>query len=75
MQIILKVRQSSASIRDLDPIHKAQAILSYRNALHAVFVVCGVLAVVALLAGMGIKEIDLSAKKPVKKPLDEEESD
>jgi hypothetical protein len=68
----LSIRQSSASIKNLPPALKAAAILSYQNAIHAVFLVGIVLSVICVLAGMGIKEVDMSGGA-VKKPVADEE--
>lgn len=73
LQIITSIRQSSTSIRHLSPELQAAATISYQKALHAVFLVCIVLAAVTTLAGMGIREVDMNAEP--KKVADDDESD
>lgn len=72
-QIITSIRQSSTSIRHLAPHLREAATISYQKALHAVFLVCIVIAVVITLAGLGVKEIDMNAEK--KEVLDDDERD
>ena len=74
-QIIASIRESSNSIRFLSPDLKAAAIASWQKGLHAVFVTCAGLTVIMIIAGLGVKELDL--KSPVRvsqapKPADEE---
>ncbi|ORY31766.1 major facilitator superfamily domain-containing protein [Naematelia encephala] len=57
--IIASIRKSSASIRLLPPDLQLSAVQSYQKAFHGVFSVSIVFAVVALLAGLGLKEVDL----------------
>lgn len=72
-QIITSIRRSSASIRDLPPLLKAAAIASYQHAIHAVFLVFIVLSVVYLLAGLGIREVDMKVKMGAKRVEEEDE--
>lgn len=74
VQIITSIRQSSTSIRHLSPELQDAATISYQKALHAVFIVCIVLAAVTTLAGMGIREVDMNVE-PKKVTADEEEDD
>ncbi|WRT64278.1 uncharacterized protein IL334_001209 [Kwoniella shivajii] len=62
IQTIASIRESSASIRYLQEPLKSIAMDSYQKALHAVFICAIVLSVVYLLAGLGIREIDMHAK-------------
>ncbi|WVQ82709.1 hypothetical protein IAT38_004841 [Cryptococcus sp. DSM 104549] len=59
-RIIAGIRESSASIRHLPEPLKTIALDSYQKALHTVFVCVVVLAVVTMLAGLGIREIDMN---------------
>lgn len=73
-QIITSIRQSSTSIRHLPPHLQEAATASYQKALHAVFMVGIVLTVVVVLAGLGIREVDMDVaeKKTVSDEDDEE---
>ncbi|KAK8866078.1 hypothetical protein IAR55_001229 [Kwoniella newhampshirensis] len=59
-EIIASIRESSSSIRYLDEPLKTIAIISYRKALHAVFICCVVFSVVTFLAGLGMREVDMN---------------
>ena len=72
-QIITSIRQSSTSIRHLPPHLQEAATASYQKALHAVFMVGIVLAVVTVLAGLGIREIDMDVAE--KKSAEDEEDE
>jgi MFS family permease len=61
-QTIAAIRQSSDSIRKLPPLLRAAATASYHQALHTVFVVGVVLAVIGALSTLGIREVDMSPK-------------
>lgn len=77
IQIITSIRQSSQSIRFLSPEIQVEAIASYQKALHAVFSVGMVLAVLSVIVALGIKEVDMKAAPGVKKvvtPREEEEA-
>ena len=52
---------------------QAAATISYQKALHAVFLVCIVLASVVTLASMGIKEVDMSVE-PKKVAFEDDDS-
>ncbi|KAK4685621.1 hypothetical protein P7C73_g4525, partial [Tremellales sp. Uapishka_1] len=58
-QIITSIRQSSSSIRYLPPVIREAAVESYLRAIRGVFIVSIVFAVVGLLAGMGMRNLDL----------------
>jgi len=55
-EIIYEIRHSAASIRNLDPQWRKAAIDSYADALHVVFIFQGVMAFLALLTCLPIKE-------------------
>ncbi|WWC58641.1 uncharacterized protein I303_101185 [Kwoniella dejecticola CBS 10117] len=72
-ETIAAIRESSASIRYLSEPLKSIAIASYQKALHAVFLCAVILSVVYLLAGLGIREIDMHKAMVVKPPSDDAE--
>nr|XP_019014992.1 multidrug resistance protein fnx1 [Kwoniella pini CBS 10737]OCF53773.1 multidrug resistance protein fnx1 [Kwoniella pini CBS 10737] len=74
-ETIAAIRESSASIRYLPEPLKSIAIASYQKALHAVFLCAVILSVVYLLAGLGIREIDMHKAmiKPTNGEQEEEE--
>jgi hypothetical protein len=59
----------------LPPHLQEAATASYQKALHAVFVVGIVLSVVVVLAGLGIREVDMDVveKKGVEDESDDDE--
>lgn len=69
-KLIERIRQSSEEIRKLSPELQLAATTSYGKALHAVFVCSVVLAVIGVLSGMGMREVDMTPKKPA--PLTDE---
>lgn len=69
-ELILRIRQSSEEIRKLSPKLQLAATTSYGKALHAVFVCSVVLAVIGVLSGMGMREVEMKDKKP--EPLTDE---
>ncbi|OCF54216.1 multidrug resistance protein fnx1 [Kwoniella mangroviensis CBS 10435] len=76
-EAIASIRESSTSIRYLAEPLKSIAINSYQKALHAVFLCAVILSVVYLLAGLGIREIDMhkAVIKPANGQEEEEEED
>jgi len=57
-QIIESIRQSSSSIRDLEEPFKSAAIASYDQAIHAVFIFCAAFALLTVISGACVREID-----------------
>ena len=73
MQLISTIRKSSAAINTLPPAAKAAAIISYQNAIHAVFVSTIILAIVYTFIGLFIKEVDLNSPKESQAPTPQNE--
>ncbi|KAL7420640.1 hypothetical protein Q5752_004591 [Cryptotrichosporon argae] len=70
-ETIARIRQSSASIAGLPPATRAAAVVSYQRALQAVFTTGVAVAVLAVIASFGIREIDLRAPPKVVEDEDE----